>query len=89
MTNPTALIGVREGEKRVRQEKYLETKVRNLPKFMKTSTFRIMNLVQGFLGSSVVKNLPAYAGDTGSIPGKIPHFEEQLSPCATTIEPVL
>ena len=71
MTNPTALIGVREGEKRVRQEKYLETKVRNLPKLMKTSTFRIKNLVQGFLGSSVVKNLPAYAGDTGSIPGKI------------------
>ena len=44
-----------------------------------------------FLGGSVVKNLPANAGDTGSIPGpgKIPHASEQLSPFATTIEPVL
>ena len=61
----------------------------NLPKFMKISTFRIKNLVQGFPGSSIVKNLPASAEDMGSIPGKIQHFEEKLSPCATTIEPVL
>ena len=46
---------------------------------------------RGFPGGSVVKNLPASAGVTGSIPGpgKIPHASEQLSPCATTIEPVL
>jgi len=45
-----------------------------------------------FPGGSVVKNLPANAGDTGSIPtgsGKIPHGAEKLSPCATTTEPVL
>ena len=45
----------------------------------------------GFPGGSVIKNLPASAGDMGLILdlGKIPHAEEQLSPCATTIEPVL
>ena len=32
--------------------------------FMKTNNFS-----RGFLGGSVVKNLPASAGDTGSIPG--------------------
>ena len=39
----------------------------------------------------MVKNLPANAGDMGSIPspGKIPHATEQLSPCATTTEPAL
>ena len=39
----------------------------------------------------MVKNPPANAGDTGSSPdpGKIPHATEQLSPCATTAEPVL
>ena len=39
----------------------------------------------------MVKNLPANAGDTGLSPGleSIPHAEEQLSPCATTTEPVL
>ena len=42
-------------------------------------------------GGTVVKNPPANAGDTGSIPGlgKIPHATEQLNPCATTTEPVL
>ena len=38
----------------------------------------------------MVKNLPANAGDTGSIPGqgtKIPHAAKQLSPCAITAEP--
>ena len=39
----------------------------------------------GFPGSSVAKNLPAKAGDTGVIP----HATEQLSPCTTTAEPVL
>ena len=44
-----------------------------------------------FPGSAVVKNPPANAGDTRSIPwsGKIPHAVEQLSPCATTTEPAL
>ena len=39
----------------------------------------------------MVKNPPANAGDTGSSnwSGKIPHAAEQLSPCATTTEPVL
>ena len=40
-------------------------------------------------GGPVVKNLPAKAGDVGSIPGKIPHMEEQPSLCTTTTEPVL
>ena len=45
----------------------------------------------GFPGGSVVKNLPASAGDTGSIlwSRKIPHVLEQLSLYATTVEPVL
>ena len=37
----------------------------------------------------MVKNLPASAGDTGSIPGswKLPHVSGQLSPFATSTEP--
>ena len=44
-----------------------------------------------FPGGPVVKNPPSNAGDTGSIPGqgtKIPHAEGQLSPRASTREPV-
>ena len=39
----------------------------------------------------MVKNPPAKAGDTGSIPGRgrFPHAVEQLSPCTTTTEPAL
>ena len=39
----------------------------------------------------MVKNLPANAGDAGSIPalGKSHLPEEQLSPCTTATEPVL
>ena len=41
----------------------------------------------------MVKKLPANAGDMDAIPGlgrtHIPHATEQLSPCATTTEPVL
>ena len=39
-------------------------------------------MTKGFPGGAVVKNLPANAGDTGSIPGpeKIPNAVEQLSP---------
>ena len=49
------------------------------------------NKYWGFLGDSVVKHPPSNAGDTGFDPWfrKIPHAMEQLSPCATTIEPVL
>ena len=39
--------------------------------------------------AQLVKNLPANAGDMGLIPpGKIPHTTRQLSPCATTTEPM-
>ena len=44
----------------------------------------------GFPGGSVVKNLPANAGDTGSFPGLgRSHMPRQLSPCASAVEPVL
>ena len=48
-------------------------------------------LSMGFPGGSVVKNLPANAGDMGLIPvlGRFPQALEQLSLCATTTEPVL
>ena len=41
-----------------------------------------------FSGGSVTKNRPANSGDTGSIScsGRIPHAEEHLSSCATSIE---
>ena len=49
-----------------------------------------------FPGGPVVKDLPASAGDTGSIsgPGMIPYAAEQLSLCAATtgaraLEPML
>ena len=44
-----------------------------------------------FLVGPVVKIPPSNAGDTGSIPGqgtKIPHAARQLSPWATTTEPM-
>ena len=44
-----------------------------------------------FPGGPVVKNPPSNVGDAGSIPGrgtKIPHASGQLSPHATTTEPV-
>ena len=54
----------------------------------------LLNLLQllllywGFPGGSVVKTLPANAGETGSIsdPGRSARTAEQLSPGATTIE---
>ena len=49
----------------------------------------IKYITRDFPGVPVVKNLPANAGDVGSIPGrgtKIPHAAEQLSPCLTTTE---
>ena len=45
----------------------------------------------GLPGGPVVKNPSCNAEDAGSIPGqgnKIPHAAGQLSPCATTREPV-
>ena len=43
-----------------------------------------------FPGGAVVKNLPVNAGDMGSPwSGKIPLAAEQLSPRATTTDPVL
>ena len=43
----------------------------------------------GFPGGTVVENLPANAGDTGSSPGlgRPPHAAEQLGPWATVTEP--
>ena len=52
----------------------------------------ILNTIRkDFPSGSVVKNLPANAGGTGSDPWpmKIPRAVEQLSLCATTIKPVL
>ena len=43
----------------------------------------------GFPGGSVVKNLAASAGDTGSIPGEDPTCLGATEPCATTVELVL
>ena len=46
-------------------------------------------LLLDFPGGSVVKNPPASAGDRFKPwSGKIPHATEQLSPQATTMEPV-
>ena len=45
---------------------------------------------EGLPWGPVVKNPPCNEGGAGSIPGrgtKIPHASEELSPCATSIEP--
>ena len=45
---------------------------------------------EGFPGGSVVKNSSASVGDLGLIPNPgRSHMLEQLSPCATNVEPVL
>ena len=54
---------------------------------MQTKSF-LKTYFWGFPGGSVVKNPPANAGDTGLIP-YLGRSHMQLSPCATTIEPVL
>jgi len=58
---------------------------------LKHTFFHIKKISEGFPGGSVVKNQPANAGDTGSIPdlGRFPHATGQLSPCTTATEPVL
>ena len=57
-------------------------------KNLKTCFKRLENV--GFPGGAVVKNPSANAGDTGSSPGpeRFPYAVEQLSPRATTTEPV-
>ena len=52
--------------------------------------FIFKNYLLGFPGGTVVENLPANAGDTGSSPdlGRIPHAAEQSGPWATITEPV-
>ena len=46
-------------------------------------------IFEGFPDGSVVKNLPANAGDMGSIPDTGRSHTEQLSPRSSTAEPVL
>ena len=54
------------------------------------SSFIKAQVPGGFPGGSVVKNLPANAGDTfDPWSGKILQASEQLGPCATTTKPVL
>ena len=45
-------------------------------------------IFEGFPDGSVVKNLPANAGDMGSVPDTGRSHTEQLSPCSSTAEPV-
>ena len=50
----------------------------------------IQRLLWDVPGGSVVKNLPASAGDTGFIPGqgRLPHAAEQLSPQLLSLSPL-
>ena len=60
--------------------------------FCRTLGADITPVLPGFPGGSVVKNPPATAEDTGSVPGRgrsHMHAREQLSSCTTTIEPGL
>ena len=51
---------------------------------------RVKNKSSGdFPGGAVVKNLPANAGDTDSIPGPGRSHMPRIRPCATTTEPLL
>ena len=56
-----------------------------------SSVVKDVKKFQDFPGGAVVKNPSASAGDMGSSPGpgRFPHVAKQLSPCATTTEPVL
>ena len=57
----------------------------------------VLIMGRDFPGGTVVKNLPANAGNMGSSPGpgrshvprRTPRAAEQLSQCATTTEPAL
>ena len=58
--------------------------------FQHTRKTCLKNRKEGFPGDIVVKNTPANAGDRGLIPDlESPTCTEQLSPCATTLEPDL
>ena len=53
------------------------------------SIYLTTNRNPGFPGDSKIKNLPANAGDTSSVPDRgvsVPHAAGQLSPCAETTE---
>ena len=55
-----------------------------------TNLYSHQQCTWSFLGGSVVKNPLANTGDRlDPWSGKIPHATKQLSPCTTTIEPVL
>ena len=46
-------------------------------------------IVQGFTGGSTIKNMPANAGDTDSIPGpRRSHMPGATGPVYTTAEPM-
>ena len=47
------------------------------------------NLYMGDFPGDLVLTVPTNAGDTGSIPGRIPHIAGRLSLCVTTTEPEL
>ena len=49
---------------------------------------RLRSVILDFPGGSLVENLPANAGDMGSIPAP-GRFHIQLNPCNTTSEPML
>ena len=59
--------------------------------FKKINVTTLKDLFGDFPGGTVVENLPANAGDTGSSPGpgRSHMAVEQLSPCTTTTEPAL
>ena len=63
----------------------------NVTPLLNNDTVYFKNKDRDFPGGAVVKNPPANAQDTGSIPGpgRFPHAAEQLSPCTTTTEPEL
>ena len=50
-------------------------------------SFRLVLLLQGFLGGSVVKNLAANAGDAGSVPGLGDALEEGMATHSSTLAP--
>ena len=51
---------------------------------------KVLKLLQAFPGSSVVKNPPDNAGDTGLVPGPgRSHMLQPLNPCSRTQEPQL
>ena len=67
-----------------------QCKQNNLAEAFPNRIFLFLNiLILDFPGGAVDKNPPANSGDMGSIPGLGRfHMPQQLSPCATTTEPV-